>query len=173
MVPNVFGLIGDPRAEQVASGLKETKFYNVFDQNVLTGTNLFSISYPQNHPWYIGTEQNLRSAFILFEYKQARTIHGLGLWAMPGDLPIEAWTLECCDSYKEEKQMTHVLEGNWKLIATGRGNYQPYMIQTFTPTKAKIWRFTITRTPASMQNLAEIELYEDIMDVIGEDEEDF
>ncbi len=172
MVPNVFGLIGDPRAEQVASGLKETKLYNVVDNNIFTGTSLYDMQFPQNHPWFAGTEQNLRSAFILFEYKKPRSLFGLGLWSMPGDLPIEAWTLECCDGYKEEKQMTHELQGNWKIVATGRGNYQPYSVQTFKPTKAKIWRFTITRTPAKMQNLAEIELYEDIMDTIGEDDED-
>ncbi len=172
MVPNVFGLIGDPRAEQVSSGLKDTKLYNCFDKNVLTGTNLYNTVYPQNVPWDGGAEMNLRSAFVLMEYKNARTIFGLGLWAMPGNLPIESWTLECCDSYWEEKQMTHVLQGNWKLAAYGRGNLQPFSVSTFKPVKAKIWRFTITRTPAAMQNAAEIELYEDIMDTVGEDDDD-
>jgi hypothetical protein len=91
---------------------------------------------------------------------------------MPGDLPIESWTLESCNSYKEEKQMTHVLEANWKLVAYGRGNFQPYSVNTFKPVKAKIWRLTICRSLAAMQNLAEIELYEDIMDTVGEDDED-
>jgi hypothetical protein len=172
MVPNVFDLIGDPRAEQVSSGLKDTKLYNCFDKNVLTGTNLYNTAYPQNVPWDGGAEMNLRSAFVLMEYANARTIFGLGLWAMPGDLPIESWTLESCNSYKEEKQMTHVLEANWKLVAYGRGNFQPYSVNTFKPVKAKIWRLTICRSLAAMQNLAEIELYEDIMDTVGEDDED-
>jgi len=172
MVYNVFGLLGDPRVEQLCSGLKTTEIYRCFDGDVYNGTKLYDTKFPLNTSWDGGAEPDLRSARILLEFREPRTILGLGLWAQPGDLPVESWTLECCDSYTEEKQMTHELKGNWKLVTAGRGNTQVYALQGFKPTRARIWRLTLVRTPAQAQYLAECELFENALDNVGDGGDD-
>jgi hypothetical protein len=172
MVPAVFGLSGDPRAEQMSSGLMNTNIYKVFDGQVYAGMNLFEVKYPQNAPWDGGAEPDLRSARIVMEFRESRTILGLGIWNTPGDLPIEGWALECCNQYKVDDQMTKELLAPWKLVASGRNLTEIYSLAGFKPTKARVWRLTLTRTPAKMQSLAEVELFEDVRDSIGDDDPD-
>ena len=154
----------------MSSGLKNANVYKCFDGDVYAGMNLYPSKYPQNAPWDGGAEPDLRSARIVMEFtNDPHTILGLGIWNAPGAPPIEGWALECCDKYTEDKLMTKELIANWRLVASGRNNTDIYSLQSFKPTKARVWRLTITRTPSPMQSLAEVELFEDTRDSLGDD----
>jgi hypothetical protein len=162
MVPNVYGLIGDPRREQMAYGLDDTNVYKLFDGKAYTGTDLWEIEFPHKsvRP---GAKDTLRGARIVMEFEQPRPIRGLGVWERAGDLPVQTMALEYCNSY-EIDEMTRELHGDWKLACAVRNNRHYYHVHTFEPKKAKVWRLTIIDTPAKLQRLAEIELYEEVID---------
>jgi hypothetical protein len=160
MVPNIYGQIGDPRCEQMAYGLKESDIYACFDRDAYAGTTLYKVVTPLVESWTGEWEPNLRGAEIVMEYGKPRVLSALGLWEQPGDLPNEAYTLECCDQY-EVDPMTKAFKTDWRLVATIRNNTDYYHAHTFKPAKAKIWRLTLVRTPAKLQRLAEVELYEE------------
>jgi len=175
MVPNIFGVIGDPRREQMAFGTKKTDVYALFDNDPYSGTELFGIEYPLNEWQPASWERNLRSAQVVMEFDRPRTLRALGIWEHSGAPPAEAYALECCDTY-EVDEMTQELEADWKLACAVRGNTQYYHVHSFEPKKAKVWRLTVLRTSADMQRLAEIELYEEMMenlfDLDAQDETD-
>lgn len=179
MIPNFFGLLGDGRCEQMAYGftlnggrgnpdpdipahlLTETKTnrHSFFDGNVLHGSPL----YPS-----LWRRTDLRSAEIVMTFEKPRTFQAIGLWEDPRELPIESFALECAD-HVEKAHMTEVLEGKWRPVIAGRGNRDYYHIHAFKPTTARIWRYTILRTPATIQRVAEIELYESVVDAFEAD----
>ena len=175
MVPNIFGLIGDPRREQIAFGTEKTDVYALFDNDPYSGTELFGVEYPLNE-WQKTSEWNLRSARVVMEFVKPRNIRGLGIWEHTGAPPAEAYALEFCDEY-EVDEMTQELKADWELACAVRRNTHYYHLRAFEPKKAKVWRITILRTPADMQRLAEIELYEETMEDLfdldaGDDSED-
>jgi hypothetical protein len=164
MVPNVVGLLGDPRREQMAYGLKTADVYACFDGDGATGTDLYGLEYPMNPVWApADMEKDLRSARVLMEFEKPRTIRALAVWERPGDWPVEAFTLERCDRY-ETDIMTKELKADWRLVCAGRGNAQYYHLHTFPPVAGRVWRYTLVRTPAAAQRLAELELFEDLLD---------
>jgi hypothetical protein len=124
---------------------------------------LYDIEYPLDKRHRPGCERNLRGARIVMEFEKPRTICGLGIWEYPGAPPNTHYALECCDTY-EVDEMTEELEGDWKLAGAVRRNQSYYHLHGFEPKKAKVWRLTIIGTHADMQRIAEVELYEKLMD---------
>ena len=182
LIPNVWGLIGDPRRDQMAFGYSlpkgdsepppgaprsaETRPATYVDGRIDYGTPLYPSIYPLNKPWDPPlTLKNLRSAQIVIDYEKPRTISGIGIWEQPGDRPVSAFALEACDKY-EPDGMTKELKGNWQLVYAGSGNIDYYHAHMFKPLKARVWRYTLLRTPAPVQQIAELELYEDAMDSV-------
>jgi hypothetical protein len=173
MVPNVIGLLGDPRCEQVAYGMSadggrgwekadlppelrraQTDRYAPFDGDFLTGTVL----YPA-----VRRRGDLRSAQVLIELPKAHAVSAIGVWEDPAGLPASAFALECCDKYEIDK-MTKTPKADWRLVCAARGNEQYFHVHRFPPAKAKIWRYTIIETPDVAQRCAEIELMEEAME---------
>ncbi|MGI6494820.1 MAG: hypothetical protein ACOX5G_01805 [Kiritimatiellia bacterium] len=180
IVPNVFAYIGDLRQEQAAYGFAlprgaklvlppdlaaspgQTQPSSYFDGDVLRGDPLYPVVYPSyfDHP---DGMRDLRSATILMEFEKPRSVRGIGIWEHPHDLPTEAFLLECCDAYAVNPE-TRVLQGDWKLVCAGRGNHDYFHAMDFPETEARVWRFTIVRTPGAIQRVAEVELYGSALD---------
>ncbi len=184
-VYNVMGQLGDPRCEQLVYGFtvprlkrgqelptfppgvtrkSKTNPNSYVDGKPYSGTPLYPTVYPLGQPSKGQAQPNLRSAQILIEYQKPRTIRGVGIWEHPGAEPVAAYALEACDKYEMSKKLNRVLEGNWRLIAAGRGNLDYFHAKFFKPHKAKVWRFTVIATPATVQRIAELELYQDAID---------
>jgi len=173
MVPNVIGLLGDPRCEHMAYGFSadagrgwekaalperyrnaKTDRYTYFDGDVRNGTPLYPTARRRG---------NLRSAQIVLEFQKPRKISTLGVWETPGELPVRAFALECCDDY-ETDETTKVLTAEWKLVCIGRRNADYFHMHTFAPTEARVWRYTVLDSSAPVQLCAEIELYQESME---------
>jgi len=185
MIPNVFGLVGDPRREQMAYGFdipRDAKLQGPLppgvtrqaktvpatyvDGDLYAATPLYPTIFPMNQPWDPPlTQQNLRSAQIILEYSTPRAITGIGIWEHPDDFPVRTFTLEACDTYEVDR-MTRQLEGDWQLVCVGSGNVDYFHMQTFDPVRARVWRYTILQTASPVQRIAEIELYEDVLDAM-------
>lgn len=159
MVPNIYGQLGDPRCEQMSYGMKGSDVYACFDRDVYSGTDIYEVKYPLIESWTPDFERNLRGAEVVMEYLKPRNLSAMGLWERPGDLPIEAFTLECCDRYDVDT-MTKTLKADWRLVLAVRHNAEYFHVHAIPPTRARVWRLTVIRTPASLQRLSEIELYE-------------
>ncbi len=182
LIPNVFPYVGDPREEQIAYGFSipkgaslvlpedlhespgQTQPATCFDGDVLHGDPLYPVVYPSmfGHP---DAQGDLRAASILMEFERPRSVRGIGIWEHPGDLPVEAWFIECCDGYEMDTR-TKVLKGDWKVVAAGRGNMDYFHATEFPETEARIWRFWVVRTKGVIQRIAELELYGSALDEI-------
>ena len=107
----------------------------------------------------------LRSAEVIIEFEKKRSIHALGIWEDPSDLPASEFALTCCDSYGIDPQSQNIV-ADWRLVCVGRGNIDYYHLHSFPPVEARIWRYTVLRAPGREQRCAEIELYEDAVDTL-------
>jgi len=164
MVPNVLGLLGDPREEPMAWGLDAkaagargwtaTDKFAPVDGKLYDGTVLYDATFRRG---------NLRSAQVVIEFAKPRPIDAIAIWEDPADLPTTAFVLECCDHYTiTPKEKT--LQADWKLICQGRGNNSYYHLHSFKPVAGKVWRYTILDIRGKAQRVAEIELFEEAME---------
>ncbi len=143
----------------------KTNSNSYVDGDVYTGTPLYVSEYFSRDPKQKGLPApNLRSAQIVIEYQKPRTIRGVGIWEHPGARPTSAFALEACDRYTVSEKCSRTLDGNWRLVTSGKNNHDYFHAHTFKPHKARVWRFTVIATPATIQRIAELELYQDAMD---------
>jgi hypothetical protein len=97
--------------------------------------------------------------------ERPRTFRALSVWEDPANPPADFYTLECCTTFKIDP-LTKQLLGDWKLVAAGRFNTDYFHLDAFPPTEGRLWRYTVVGTPAAVESVAEIELYEEAVDQI-------
>jgi len=180
MVPNVHGALGDPRVEQMAYGFPDkgefplppdvkppvhTDAFSYFDGDVLAGTPLYPTVRPGKAPWDPPQAlATLRSAQVVLDFARPVTVAAVGVWEHPSDAPVSAFAVEYCGG-ASEAGLTRELTGDWKLAFEARGNRDYYHVHPFAkPLTGKVWRYTVLDTPSAIQRLAELELYQSLVD---------
>jgi hypothetical protein len=178
VVPNIHGCLGDPREEQYAYVFPKGKFalpadvkepaesdvLTVFDGRVYEAKPLYPTVYPGRASWDpVDARATLRSAQVVMEFAQPRTVAAVGVWEHPNGGPVAAFALEYAQKSKEPN-------GDWTLAVEGRDNTDYYHAHVLPkPVAARYWRYTVLETPCPVQRVAEIELYQPGVESLMED----